>query len=325
MPKTTISEAIQNLKTAKGLDVVKSGIVWKCGGSNADYIVRDAADGQELGIIPVPLAGDDGRFVTVRAIQLIGASKEEAKARIERLEQARKDFVEDADALEAEFGVSMYDPNALPLNERFPDGGMKQRIYATTEYCFKDGGYISSRELSYDIKLNTSEYVAGRSDYSEDKIYRKGDAKKALLDDPALLGKLKERAAENAAQCNTGRKTTDTPWKFISYRLQKESVESLKRPAYQRFRDDFNESSGRRPLVAGLRNKNTIYVVMQATVNGVIGTYPEAFSGTPGDVLKIERDLALRGIKTDRDQILDYAGTYQKENGLLPAPLPLMP
>ena len=41
--------------------------------------------------------------------------------------------------------------------------------------------------------------------------------------------------------------------------------------------------------------------------------------------VKIERDLALRGIETDREQILDFAGTYQKQHGQLPAPLPLKP
>jgi hypothetical protein len=252
--------------------------------------------------------------VTAQASKLSKAQNEAAIKKA--FDQADKDLIEDDEALENEFGISFYCPNGLPVNERIQKG-KGQLAYATAEYYAPQGWYSSSEVISRKVFIGLTTYDPGVP-FNPDELYKKGDLRKTLFNDPGLLAKFEKRALNNARnyrpQVGVG-PMDGTQWATVVDRLKNETPARLvQNTPHRRFLRDLAPFLKADNVIVQLKNNHRIEVIVVA--NGQ--AQKEIYTGAAEDILFIERDLVAKSISIDRDH-LDIRGEWeQRDNQFLP-------
>lgn len=207
LSNATEAEAISQLKQNHGVDVSRSPMQPMCGG--IEFEVKDL-DGSTLAWLEIDRVKIGGSLI-FETERLLETPKEQLKA----LQNAAQVFHKDEQALEEDLGIHFYHPAAFALEARFPQKA-KQALFATAEMCGPNenrGTWIASSRIFGTLLINTYEYIPGRTNYSADTVYRKGDLQKALFADGKLLQSYKERIANNRSWCGKN----DEPEKWIKF------------------------------------------------------------------------------------------------------------
>jgi len=206
--------AIKQVQSSMGLIIAKSPFQSKCGG--ASYDIFDSDGTTLLGQIDVSAKGDNSLGTMLYGV--VKDFNKTPKAQHLALIQANKDFYQDRERLEEKFGLTFYQPNALPDSKRFPGSG-SEMLYATMEKCFKGGGSSSGEQLGT-LNINTTEYIFGRQGYSENTIYQPGDLEKAFKKNRALLKEVVLTSKGNQNHCHSDYSRHD--WEKMNENLKKE-------------------------------------------------------------------------------------------------------
>jgi hypothetical protein len=175
----------------------------KCGGP-AFRVSQPAVGGsrdQQLGMVELPSPGKEstGGLLVQAVEQLLQTPRAELLA----LQGARDLLWKDSDALKKEYGISVYDPNALSDAQRFPAPG-RQLLMVTTEKCDESTMTSSSKLGKGSVLVPLTTYVAGTVSYPDGSIYREGDLQRAILRDRELLLAARERFDMNDRFCTGG-------------------------------------------------------------------------------------------------------------------------
>lgn len=169
-------------------------------GGPSIYRLTDLTDGKVLGSVELRrtnyFPGQNKWLYHQGELQeKLGKILKTPKDQLKRLVKSKRVLYEDIKNLEKEMGISCYDPNALPLEERIPDGE-RQILYVTTE--FFDGNFYSSSEQMGVVSVNVSEHIPGRTNYSEESVYQRGDLKKSIMQNKELFSAYVKRVLHNA-------------------------------------------------------------------------------------------------------------------------------
>jgi len=117
------------------------------------------------------------------------------RVELKRLVKSNTILYEDIQRVKADLGIYCYKPTAFPIKDRILEG-KKQILIVTTEFFGKDT-YTSSEEIGT-VAVNVSEYVSGRRNYPEERIYQAGELKRTLFEEDKLLLAYLERVLHNA-------------------------------------------------------------------------------------------------------------------------------
>ena len=176
----TEDEAIKTIRKNFNVEVKRSELQSMCGGIHFDVKEQD---GTQLAWIEVDAPDHLGAALLRDVSELLKTPRAQLKA----LRASRKILLDDMDELEKEFGITFYDPSALPTETRFPNK-TKQLLEAVCRY----GGTRVGK-----ITVNVSEYVPGRSEYPSETVYHKGELKETFLKDAQLLQSYREMVKNN--------------------------------------------------------------------------------------------------------------------------------
>ncbi len=122
---------------------------------------------------------------------LLSLSKEGILA----MHAARKALYEDIAWMRENYGVTFYDPNAMPLEYRFPEN-QHQRLFVAMEH-FTDKAWTSSHQISDCFLVKPTQFILGRSDYEDSSIYQQGDLPRLFVANKEVFEKCKLIAINN--------------------------------------------------------------------------------------------------------------------------------
>jgi hypothetical protein len=299
-PKVTTASVISKVSKTQSVEIQKSKAESMCG-DDYDYFINDAATKKYLGSVPVPRSADranDGRYLDVRLQQILSVPREQLLA----LGGKGQVFYDDTEALEKDLGFSAYVPDALPIEQRYLDADQSYLVYLTIEKQCSANGYESPGNVVENFPIKTIEFIPGRTDYSANTIYQKGDLKKAILANPKIMDALKKRVASNVQYCRdsdlSGKRDL---WAEVSKRLATESTQQLLETPAQRLSD--TKSS---PASAYMLNKNVISIKLSD------GSEKD-LAGTVDEMVDLQKQLSRSGIVVDKSSQLDFEGKIQIE------------
>ncbi|MBY0371917.1 hypothetical protein K2X33_14625 [bacterium] len=169
---------------------------------NFIYEVTDVPSKQILGMIPAPrheIDRQEGRTLLARLNQMLETPRDQ----LAYMHLVRGLFLDDAAALEEEFGITAFVPNEYLFGDRILDNGAEFLLHlALRNRC--SPGEEELKKLpgaeNVAIRVGSLEYVPGRTEYRK-TAYRAGDLRRKLVTSKELLGIFRPWIANNAVHC----------------------------------------------------------------------------------------------------------------------------
>ncbi len=163
------------------------------------YNVTDSTSGVSLGQFDVSMSADYKEFE-----QTFSEWMSAGKDVLAELSNAQNQLTSDLMYLRNETGVTFYQPNVFPVEERTVDNGRKQIVYVVMFHCI-ESNYSNSAAVVADgmLEVPISEHIPGRTNYGGVEFYQSGDFVKAFQQDQGMVDDLKDKLSDNSLNgCN---------------------------------------------------------------------------------------------------------------------------